>query len=68
MNYIIYLLRVSYLTSHTCRRGVPSTSTLKVSPKHTLLIRMEGWGRDERDLEVLAVPRAKNMLLWRIFL
>lgn len=29
---------------------------------------MEGWGRDKRDLEVLSILRAKNLLLWRIFL
>ena len=50
------------------QEGVPPASTLRWSPKHILLSRVESWRRDKRDLEVLLIPRAKNLLLWRIFL
>lgn len=65
---IYRLLRVSYLRSHTCRRGyllLPLYGVPKTHPPH----QAGGLGaRYRMDLEALLIPRAKNLLLWRIFL
>lgn len=69
VHYIICLLRVSYLTSRTCLCYEWSPKHLQASCPQAGERQDGGLGRgDKRDLKVLSIPRAKNLLLWRIFL
>lgn len=69
VHYIIYLLQVSYLTSHTCLCYEGSPKHLQAPYPQAGALRDGGlWRGDKRDLKVLLIPRAKNLLLWRIFL